>query len=161
MMLALGDALALSLLSARGFTVEDFRQYHPGGKLGSRLASVGDLMHSGQDMPLASPGDRMGQALFVMTSKRLGCLGIVDGDGKLAGIITDGDLRRHMGPSLMEASCSDIMTRDPISFERGTMAAKALATMRARGITNAFVLAPSGVPLGVVHIHDLLAAGVT
>ncbi|MDR1109737.1 MAG: KpsF/GutQ family sugar-phosphate isomerase [Deltaproteobacteria bacterium] len=161
MMLALGDALALSLLSARGFTVEDFRQYHPGGKLGSRLASVGDLMHSGQDMPLASPGDRMGQALFVMTSKRLGCLGIVDGDGKLAGIITDGDLRRHMGPSLMEASCSDIMTRDPISFDRGTMAAKALATMRARGITNAFVLDPGGVPLGAVHIHDLLAAGVT
>jgi arabinose-5-phosphate isomerase len=160
MMLALGDALALSLLSARGFTMDDFHQYHPGGKLGSRLTSVGELMRMGEDMPLASPGDRMAEALLVMTKKRLGCLGVIDKD-TLIGIITDGDLRRHMGPSLMEATCSEIMTKNPTSFEPGTLAAKALSIMQAKGITNAFVLDSSGVPLGVIHIHDLLAAGVT
>ncbi|MDR2368727.1 MAG: KpsF/GutQ family sugar-phosphate isomerase [Deltaproteobacteria bacterium] len=160
MMMALGDALALSLLSARGFTVEDFRRYHPGGKLGSRLNSVGDLMRSGEEMPLVAPGDLMAQALLVMTKKRLGCLGIVEG-GKLVGIITDGDLRRHMGPGLMETACSGVMTKTPVSFAPGTLAAKALSVMQAKAITNAFVLDPEGRPLGVIHIHDLLAAGVT
>ncbi|MDR1296768.1 MAG: KpsF/GutQ family sugar-phosphate isomerase [Deltaproteobacteria bacterium] len=160
MMLALGDAFALSLLSARGFTLEDFHQYHPGGKLGSRLTSLEDLMHAGQEMPLASPGDNMTEALFVMTSRRLGCLGVAEG-GKLVGMITDGDLRRHMGPRLLEAKCSEIMTKNPTFFRPGDMAAKALAVMQAKSITNAFVLSPDGEPLGVVHIHDLLAAGVS
>jgi arabinose-5-phosphate isomerase len=160
MMLALGDALALSLLGARGFTLEDFHQYHPGGKLGSRLTSVEDLMHLGEEMPLASPQDSMTEALFVMTSKRLGCLGLVD-DGKLVGMITDGDLRRHMGPHLLKAKCAQIMTKNPTFFQPETMAAKALAIMQAKSITNAFVLSPEKKPLGVIHIHDLLAAGVS
>jgi arabinose-5-phosphate isomerase len=159
MMMALGDALALSLLEARGFTIEDFRLYHPGGKLGTRLISCGDLMRRGDEMPLAAPGDRMGEALLTMTGKRLGCLGVVE-DGALAGMITDGDLRRHMGPGLMEAHCSEIMTRRPVTFKAADLAAKALAVMQAKGITNAFVV-DGPTPLGVVHIHDIIKAGVS
>ncbi|MDR1677370.1 MAG: KpsF/GutQ family sugar-phosphate isomerase [Deltaproteobacteria bacterium] len=160
MMLVLGDALALSLLTANGLSLEDFHQYHPGGKLGSRLTSVGDLMHVGPEIPLSAPDDLMSQALFVMTKKRLGCLGIIK-DEKIIGIITDGDLRRHMGPKLMEATCSEIMTKNPVYFEPGTLAAKALSVMQTKGITNAFVQDPEGRPLGVIHIHDLLAAGIS
>ncbi|MDR1039498.1 MAG: KpsF/GutQ family sugar-phosphate isomerase [Deltaproteobacteria bacterium] len=159
MMLAWGDALALALLAARGFTVEDFRQYHPGGKLGTRLLAVSDLMHVGEEMPLAAPGDPMSQAVVTMTAKRLGCLGIVEG-GRLAGIITDGDLRRHMGPGLLETPARDVMTRNPVTFTPETLAAKALALMEERSITNAFVVSPDGAPVGVIHIHDCLGAGV-
>jgi arabinose-5-phosphate isomerase len=159
MMLALGDALALCLLEARGFTMEDFRLYHPGGKLGAKLLSAGDLMRTGDEMPLAAPGDRMSQALLTMTGKRLGCLGIVEG-GELAGMITDGDLRRHMGPGLMEQTCEQIMTRSPVAFKPSDLAAKALAVMQTKGITNAFVV-DGAAPVGVIHIHDIIKAGVT
>jgi arabinose-5-phosphate isomerase len=159
MMLALGDALALCLLSARGFTVEDFHEYHPGGKLGSRLLAVKDLMHVGDEMPLAPPDSKMSDVLVIMTGKRLGCLGIVEND-LLIGIITDGDLRRHMGPDLLNSKTRDIMTKKPISFAPETMAAKALALMQEKEITNAFVVSPEGRPVGVIHIHDCLAAGV-
>ncbi|MDR1871883.1 MAG: KpsF/GutQ family sugar-phosphate isomerase [Deltaproteobacteria bacterium] len=159
MMLALGDALAMSLLIARGFTVEDFYQYHPQGQIGSRLMAVSDIMHSGEAMPLASPDELMSSALVTMTGKRLGCLGVVE-NGRLIGIITDGDLRRRMGPDLLVSPTKSIMTRDPISFSPQTMVAKALAVMRQKEITNAFVMAPTGEPLGVIHIHDCLAAGV-
>jgi arabinose-5-phosphate isomerase len=158
MMLAFGDAFALSLLSARGFTAEDFHKYHPGGKLGSKLKKVGDLMHVKDEMPLAGPEALMKDVLFIMTGKRLGCLGIVK-DGALIGIITDGDLRRHMGKHLLETKTEDIMTRDPISFSPDTMAAKALAQMQEKEITNAFVLDSKRSPVGVIHIHDLLSAG--
>jgi arabinose-5-phosphate isomerase len=160
MMLAFGDALALALLSARGFTAEDFRQYRPGGKLGTKLLSVSDLMHTGDEMPLASPDDTMAVAVVTMTAKRLGCVGIVDGNGKLAGIVTDGDLRRHMGPDLLATPARLVMTKDPVTFPPGILAAKALAVMESRGITNAFVVSPDGAPLGVVHIHDCIGAGV-
>ncbi|MDR3154941.1 MAG: KpsF/GutQ family sugar-phosphate isomerase [Deltaproteobacteria bacterium] len=159
MMLAWGDALALSLLSARGFTVEDFRQYHPGGKLGTRLTAVADLMRTGAEMPLASPSDLMSDALVTMTAKRLGCLGIVE-SGKLVGIITDGDLRRHMGPDLLRAPAGSVMTPNPVVFPPGILAAKALAVMEAKSITNAFAVSPEGEPVGVIHIHDLLGAGI-
>jgi arabinose-5-phosphate isomerase len=159
MMLAWGDALALSLLSARGFTVEDFRQYHPGGKLGTRLLSVSELMHTGDEMPLAAPGDLMADAIMTMTGKRLGCLGVVEG-GVLRGIITDGDLRRHMGPDLLSSPARAVMTADPVVFAPEMLAAKALAVMEARSITNAFVVSPEGRPVGVIHIHDCLGAGV-
>lgn len=159
MMLALGDALALSLLEARGFTMEDFRLYHPGGKLGAKLLSVGDLMRPEPELPLVGPRDHMAQALLVMTGKRLGCLGVVE-DHKLLGMITDGDLRRHMGPGLMEAPCSEIMTKNPVTFTSGTLAAKALAIMQVKGITNAFVVDDLK-PVGAVHIHDIIKAGVT
>jgi arabinose-5-phosphate isomerase len=159
MMLALGDALALGLLSARGFTLEDFHQYHPGGKLGNRLLSVGDLMHTGEAMPIVAPATLMSEALVTMTRKRLGCLGVVEA-GKLVGIITDGDLRRHMGPNLLLVQAREIMTQNPITFSPETMAAKALARLQESEITNAFVVSPAGEPLGVLHIHDCLTSGV-
>jgi arabinose-5-phosphate isomerase len=159
MMLAFGDAFALSLLSARGFTLEDFRRYHPGGVIGARLRTVGQLMHRGEQIPLAGPDDPMSVAVVTMSSKRLGCIGIVEG-GRLLGIITDGDLRRHMSPDLLTTRAGLLMTRDPVSFRPEDMAAKALALMQQREITNAFVVSPEGAPIGVIHIHDLLAAGV-
>ena len=159
MMLALGDALALCLLEARGFTMEDFRLYHPGGKLGAKLLAVRDLMRTGDEMPLAAPGEAMAQALLPMTGKRLGCLGVVEG-GELLGMITDGDLRRHMGPGLMEAKTRDVMTPSPVTFKASDLAARALAVMQERGITNAFVV-EGAIPVGVVHIHDIIKAGVT
>ncbi|MDR1395381.1 MAG: KpsF/GutQ family sugar-phosphate isomerase [Deltaproteobacteria bacterium] len=160
MMLALGDALAMSLISARGFSLEDFLTYHPRGKLGSRLLAVSSVMHTGGALPLAGPDDLMSQALMTMTGKRLGCLGVV-ADGRLAGIITDGDLRRHMAPDLLTKPVKSIMTPLPVSFPPETMAAKALAVMQQKGITNAFITSPSGQPVGVIHIHDLLSAGVS
>jgi len=159
MMLALGDALALGLLSARGFTMEDFHQYHPGGKLGTRLLSVSDLMHTGEAMPIIAPETLMSEALVVMTGKRLGCLGIVE-DGKLVGLITDGDLRRHMGPDLLQTQAQKIMTKNPKTFRPETMAAKALSVMQENEITNAFVVSENGEPLGAIHIHDCLTSGV-
>jgi arabinose-5-phosphate isomerase len=158
MTLALGDALALGLLTARGFTAEDFRQYHPRGQIGARLQSVADVMHVGEAMPLADPDEPMSKALVTMTAKRLGCLGVVE-NGLLRGIVTDGDLRRHMGPGLLAAPAKSIMTANPVSFAPQTMVAKALAVMRQKEITNAFVVAPTGEPLGVIHIHDCLTAG--
>lgn len=158
MMLALGDALAMCLISARGFTLEDFRQYHPSGKLGSRLQSVGNIMHTGEAVPLAGPDELMSAALMIMTGKRLGCLGIVD-HGRLIGIITDGDLRRHMGASLLSTPTRAIMTENPVSFAPETMVAKAIAVMQQKEITNAFVVSPTGQPVGVIHIHDCLSAG--
>jgi arabinose-5-phosphate isomerase len=158
MMLALGDALALSVLEARGFTKEDFLLYHPGGKLGARLLTVGDLMRSGDEMPLAEPREPMAKAILIMTGKRLGCLGVAL-DGELLGMITDGDLRRHMGPGLMEAECASIMTKNPVTFSAGDLAAKALAVMQTKEITNAFVVEAKA-PVGVIHIHDIIKAGV-
>ncbi|MDR1657559.1 MAG: KpsF/GutQ family sugar-phosphate isomerase [Deltaproteobacteria bacterium] len=158
MMMALGDALALSLLEARGFTLEDFRLYHPGGQLGSRLLAVGDLMHTGEELPLANLDEPMSAAILTMSSRRLGCLGVV-AQGRLVGMLTDGDLRRHMGPNLMETACSQIMTANPVTFTSGMLAAKALAVMQSKGITNAFVTQEEQ-PIGVIHIHDIIAAGV-
>jgi arabinose-5-phosphate isomerase len=159
MMLALGDALAMCLLTARGFTLEDFRLYHPQGKIGSRLRSVGDIMHTSEAVPLADPHEPMSSALMTMTGKRLGCLGIVE-NGRLVGIITDGDLRRHMGPDLLTSPAGQIMTKNPVTFAPETMVAKALAVMQQKGITNAFIVSPTGEPAGVIHIHDCLSAGV-
>ncbi|MDR1607324.1 MAG: KpsF/GutQ family sugar-phosphate isomerase [Deltaproteobacteria bacterium] len=158
MMLALGDALAMGLLSARGFTAEDFQKYHPHGQIGTRLKSIDEIMRVGAAMPIVSPEEPMSQALMTMTGKRLGCLGVVE-SGALVGIVTDGDLRRHMGPNLLANPVKAIMTANPISFEPKTMVAKALAVMREKGITNAFVTAPTGEPVGVIHIHDCLSAG--
>ncbi|MDR1166829.1 MAG: KpsF/GutQ family sugar-phosphate isomerase [Deltaproteobacteria bacterium] len=159
MMMALGDALALSLVTARGFTLEDFRKYHPGGKLGARLLALRDLMHTGDALPLAPPTLPMSEALVIMTSKRLGCVGVLE-NGALLGVITDGDLRRHMGPNLLASLTEEIMTARPITFSPDTLAAKALAVMQEKSITNAFVVNPLGEPVGIVHIHDCLNAGV-
>ncbi len=161
MQMALGDALAIALLARRGFTAHDFREFHPGGKLGARLKHVRDLMHSGEDVPLVAPGTTMDRALLTMNAKRFGCLGIVDSQNRLLGIITDGDLRRAMGPDLLGRSVDSIMTRTPKTIAPEALVEDALREMNAtpRRITALFVLDEAGMVQGILHIHDLLRAG--
>ena len=155
--MALGDALAVALLERRGFTATDFKVFHPGGKLGAQLQTVGDLMHKGAELPLVAPNTPMPQALLVMTEKRFGCVGVEDG-GKLAGVITDGDLRRHMD-GLMNHTAGEVMTAAPQTVSPDTLAAEALKLMEDRRITVLFVI-ERGRPAGILHIHDILRAGV-
>ncbi len=159
MQLALGDCLAIALLEAKGFTALDFRQFHPGGSLGASLKHVSDLMHTGESLPLCQPDDLMDAALVVMTTKALGCLGVVDADGRLEGIITDGDLRRHMGPDLLKHKAREIMTQNPKTTSPDALASAALELMNASRITALFVLKDQR-PVGVVHVHDFLRAGI-
>lgn len=159
MQLALGDCLAIALLEAKGFTAHDFKVFHPGGSLGATLKYVTDLMHKGDELPIAGEAAMMSEALVVMTRKAFGCLGIVDAKGRLAGIVTDGDLRRHMGEDLLKARAADIMTRKPKTVTPRTLASAALEIMNASRITALFVV-DKGKPVGILHVHDLLRAGV-
>jgi arabinose-5-phosphate isomerase len=161
MQMALGDALAVALLTRRGFTAMDFHRFHPGGKLGARLRYVRELMHGEDALPIATQQTPMGSALLTMNDKRFGCLGIVDGNGALCGIITDGDLRRAMGPNLLQRLAGDIMTDSPRTIRADALAEEALREMTggARPITSLFVV-EDGRPIGILHIHDLLRAGV-
>jgi arabinose-5-phosphate isomerase len=167
MQLALGDALAVALLTRRGFDASDFRVFHPGGRLGARLSRVRDLMHGGEEMPLAAPDTRMDAALVAMTAKRFGCLGVVE-DGRLAGIITDGDLRRALETGrdgapragLLDSTAAAVMTRAPRTVGPDALAAEALWVMEQRSITALFVVDAAGAPVGILHIHDLLRTGV-
>jgi arabinose-5-phosphate isomerase len=163
MQLALGDALAVALLTRRGFGAAEFRNFHPGGRLGARLRRVRDLMHGMDELPLAVVGTGMQLALLRMTEKRFGCLGVVTGEaGRLCGIITDGDLRRAMGPELLARPVEAIMTASPRTIAPEAFAAEALHIMNdpARPITALFVVDPAGLPVGILHVHDLLRAGV-
>ena len=162
MQIALGDALAVALLTRRGFTAADFHQIHPGGRLGTRLRRVRDLMHTGDAMPLAPPDTPMDRALLLMTEKRFGCLGVVGPTGRLIGIVTDGDLRRAMGPDLLCRHVADIMTSTPRTIAPDALVDEALHAMnvRERPITSLFVVDLASRPLGILHIHDLLRAGV-
>ena len=159
MQLALGDSIAIALLESKGFTALDFGVLHPGGQLGARLKFVDDLMHSETALPLTGADTVMSEAIVVMTEKALGCLGVVDADGVLQGIITDGDLRRNMGNGLLDRRAAEIMTPAPKTVTRGIMASAALEIINARAITALFVV-EEGRPVGLVHIHDLLRAGV-
>ncbi len=158
-MMALGDALAVTLFERKGFTANDFQTFHPGGELGRRLVPVADIMHVGSEVPLIDGDAPMAQALVTMTAKRFGCVGIVATDGHLRGIITDGDLRRHMGPDLVGVRAADVMNPDPKTIRPGALASEALGVMNARTITNLFVVDDAQVPVGIVHIHDCLRAG--
>ncbi len=157
--LALGDALAVGLIEDRGFSAQDFRTFHPGGKLGARLHKVDDLMHSGDDMPLLPETAGMSEVILTMTGKRFGCVGIVDARGALAGIITDGDLRRHWSADMRDGRPAEIMTRSPRTVSLGALASAALETMNRMKITVLFVVSEDK-PAGILHIHDLLRAGV-
>jgi arabinose-5-phosphate isomerase len=159
MMLALGDALAIALLEGRGFTSVDFSVLHPGGKLGALLKYTRDLMHSGDAVPLKPLGTKMSDALVEMTSKGFGCVGIVDARGHLAGIVTDGDLRRHMGPDLMTATVDEVMTKNPKTIDRDVLAGEALEILNSSKITT-LIVTDAGKPVGIVHLHDFLRAGV-
>jgi arabinose-5-phosphate isomerase len=162
--LAMGDALAVALLIERGFRPEDFALFHPGGSLGKKLLlTVGDLMHGGDSLPLVAADTPMSDALFVITSKGLGVTGVVDAGGDLLGVITDGDLRRALsrGVAILELRASELMSRNPKRILRGDLAAKALQRMEQYSITSLFVFEGDDEqkPVGVVHLHDLLKAG--
>jgi arabinose-5-phosphate isomerase len=158
MALALGDALAVALMESRGFAPEHFRTFHPGGKLGARLARVGQLMRGGDDLPLVSPDSPMSDTLLIMSQKGFGTAGVTK-DGALIGVITDGDLRRHMA-GLMDRSAIDVATKSPLTAPPEMLAAEAVALMNSRKITLLFVVDAQNRPLGVLHIHDCLRAGV-
>ncbi|HTK79996.1 MAG TPA: KpsF/GutQ family sugar-phosphate isomerase [Rhizomicrobium sp.] len=162
MMLVLGDALAVALMERRGFSADQYRDLHPGGSLGRALIRVSDLMHVGEEVPIASESDSMQQVLIVMAARRFGCVGITDRRGNLVGIITDGDLSRHMSRDLLDRTAGEVMTRNPKIATPDQLAAEALAFMNDNKITRLFVLEPSGAsrkPVGIIHIHDCLRTG--
>lgn len=160
MMIALGDALAVALLERRGFSATDFQQLHPGGQLGRMLLRVADIMHDGDAMPLVARGTSMAEAILVMTTKSFGCVGVTDGSGKLAGIVTDGDLRRHMGDDLLRVPVDKVMNARPKTIRPQALAAEALGQMNALAITSLFAVDEKRRPLGILHIHDCLRAGI-
>jgi arabinose-5-phosphate isomerase len=156
--IALGDALAVALLEQRGFTRTDFGVFHPGGKLGAALLTVGELMHRAEELPLVEQSAPMSKTLLMMTQKRFGCVGVVDETGALQGMITDGDLRRHM-TDLMARRADEVMTTNPLTVTPSMLAGEALKIMNDRRITVLFAL-EAAAPVGVLHVHDLLRAGV-
>lgn len=159
--MVLGDILAVCLLERKGFSKTDFKQRHPGGKLGSFLQKVSDLMHKGNEMPLVNEDTPMQDALLEMTSKMLGCVGIIDKQQHLLGIITDGDLRRCLAPDMLTKKVADVMTRNPKTTTPNILAAEAVNTMNntGKGITQLFVI-ENEKPVGIIHLHDCLRAGV-
>ena len=157
--LVLGDILTVGLIERKGFSKEDFNVRHPGGKLGSILKRVGDLMHTGQDMPLLEEESNMQSVLLEMTSKCLGCVGFVNANGDLTGMLTDGDLRRCMSNSILDEKAINLMTKNPKTVTKDMISAEALKIMHDKKITNMFVVENSK-PIGVIHIHDLLNNGV-
>ena len=157
--LVLGDILTVGLIERKGFSKEDFNLRHPGGKLGSILKRVGDLMHTGQDMPILDENSNMQAVLLEMTSKCLGCVGFINQTGMLTGMLTDGDLRRCLSPSILNEKAINLMTKNPKTVSKDMISAEALKIMHDKKITNMFVL-ENGKPIGVIHIHDLLNNGV-
>ena len=158
-MLALGDAIAVALLERKGFSPDQFHLLHPGGKLGRRLLKVADIMHKGDALPLIASGAAMSDALIEMTAKSFGCVGVVDDKGRLKGVITDGDLRRHMSPKLTGQTVDQVMTKGVKSIPPDILASEAVGFMNANKITNVFVV-EGGRPVGILHIHDCLRTGV-
>ena len=156
--LALGDAIAVAVMEQRGFGSEDFLKNHPGGKLGAQLSRVADLMHKGEKVPTVEADTPMSDVLLSMTSKGFGITGVLKG-GVLVGVISDGDLRRHMG-NLMEKTASEIATLDPVTITPELFAAQALALLNEKKISALMVVDEAKRPVGIVHIHDLLRAGV-
>jgi arabinose-5-phosphate isomerase len=159
MQLALGDALAIALLESHGFTALHFRELHPGGKLGAFLTFIRDIMHAGEKMPLAPMGTRMSEAIVEMSAKGFGCVGVTDKAGALMGIVTDGDLRRHMRANLLDARVEDVMTPSPKTVRPDQLASETLELLNSSKITALFAV-ENGKPVGIVHFHDLLRAGV-
>lgn len=159
--LALGDALAMALSAAKGFKPEHFATLHPGGKLGKRLMRVEALMHAGDDVPRVATNTPVADVIHEISSKRLGMTCVIAGDGRLAGIVTDGDLRRHLtaGAGLLDRHAADIMTHDPVAIAPSVLAAEALQLMERRKITSLVVVDPARVVVGVVHLHDLWRTG--
>ena len=159
MQAAIGDALAIALLESRGFTALEFAKFHPGGKLGAMLKHTSDLMHTGEALPIKPVGTTMSDALVEMTAKGFGCVAIIDARGQIAGIITDGDLRRKMRPELMSLPVEEVMTRNPKVIDRASLASEALEVLNSAKITS-LIVTEANKPVGIIHLHDLLRAGV-
>ena len=162
MQAAIGDALAIALLEGRGFTALEFANFHPGGKLGAMLKFVRDLMHTGDAIPVKPVGTKMSDALVEMSSKGFGCVCIVDALGEIAGIITDGDLRRHMRPDLMTAPVDEVMTKNPRTIAPGMLASDVMRESidSSKPAVMVLIVAEGKKPVGIVHVHDVLRAGV-
>jgi arabinose-5-phosphate isomerase len=160
MTLALGDALAVALLERRGFTSDDYGRFHPGGALGKRLMRVDEIMQKIEKVPLVGPADRMRGVVAAITAGKLGIAGVVDPGGRLMGIITDGDLRRHIGMDLDAATAEEVMTANPKTIRPGQLAQEAAKLMNDKSITSLFVLNGEGRPEGLIHLHDCLRAGI-
>lgn len=164
LMLVLGDALAVALMERRGFSTDDYRDLHPAGALGRALIRVSDLMHSGDEIPLVNENAPMQELLLVMAKRRFGCVGVTDKKGALLGIVTDGDLARHMDRKLLDRTPASIMTKNPKITAADVLAAEALALMNGKNITQLFVLDAkdkSKKPIGILHMHDCLRAGLS
>src|SRR5689334_9414523 len=159
MQAAIGDALAIALLESRGFTALEFAKFHPGGKLGAMLKHTSDLMHTGDALPVKPIGTVMSEAMVEMSAKGFGCVAIVDARGQIAGIITDGDLRRKMRHDLMELKVDEVMTRNPKVIDRTSLASEALEVLNSAKITS-LIVTEANKPVGIIHLHDLLRAGV-
>ena len=158
--LAMGDALTVALMNMRGFTTELYHDRHPGGKLGNILVKVQDIMAKDEAIPTTSSGIEMSDALLIMSKKMLGCLGVLDTEGRLIGMITDGDLRRHMSPDLMNKKVDEVMNPNPITISGDILGSEALNIMHTKKITNIFVVDKDRKPVGLIHMHHLLQAGV-
>ncbi len=156
--LAIGDALAVALLEGRGFTAQDYRVFHPGGRLGASLKAAKDIMHGGQRIPLVTASTLMSEGIVLMSQKSFGVLGVTDELHQLVGVITDGDLRRHVSSNLLEKSAGEIMTASPKTVSPDTLSASILELLNSLSITSVFVI-EDGHPVGIVHMHDLLRHG--
>lgn len=159
MMMALGDALAIALLKSRGFSATDFKIYHPGGSLGSKLQRVRSRMHDGSALPLVTNTHPMSEVLLVISEKGFGCAGVCGESGDLIGVITDGDLRRHMGENLLHMTAEQVMTPAPTVIEGDLLMSEALSLMNFKRITSLFIV-DNNKPIGIIHIHDFLRSGV-
>ena len=159
MMVGLGDAVAVSLLERKGFSPDDFHKFHPGGQLGKQLLKISDLMHKGDALPLVTADTPLGEMIVIMTEKSFGCAGIVDSDGKLSGIFTDGDLRRAFLKPDLATPAGELMTADPKHVSADSMASEAILIMNESNITTLFVTEDSR-PIGILHLHDCLRAGI-
>jgi arabinose-5-phosphate isomerase len=156
--MAIGDALAAALMERRGFGREKFRAFHPGGKLGASLSTAAEIMHCGEALPLVSQGTSVTEAIHIMSEKRFGCVGVVDGQRRLVGIFTDGDLRRAVLGGIALRAVDDIMSCNPQRIDPDTLLVDVARLMQARAIPSVFVTTAEGAPLGLIHLHDLLRA---
>jgi arabinose-5-phosphate isomerase len=159
--LALGDAIAMALLEAKGFSADDFRNYHPGGKLGARIKHARDIMHTIENLPLVKSGAVIADAIAALSAKKFGCVGVVNASGALIGIVTDGDLRRNLGIDLASRIVDDMMTRNPTTISGHMLAAEVIELINTKRITAVFVVDEQHKPVGLIHIHDLLREGVS
>jgi arabinose-5-phosphate isomerase len=159
MQIALGDALAIALIERRSFTASDFHIFHPSGKLGSELCHISDIMHKGDELPFVTVDTPMTQVLIEMSRKNLGCVGIIDTDGTLIGIITDDDLRHHIEPELLKRHAGDLMHSKPKTIIPTTLVSETLRFFNEKNITSLFVV-ENDKPIGLVHIHDFLRKGI-